>query len=85
MVEYSKQYCEIHQPDLAWGFDIDEVITEIPHGYSKPLICAGFGFVGIGIDLEGNAELYFPKFDGTVQKIRYSKFIADQNLKSSGI
>lgn len=49
MAEFSKQYCEIHDPEMPWDFDIEEIATEIPRGYYKHIICEGFGFVGIGV------------------------------------
>jgi hypothetical protein len=52
MAEFSKQYCELHNPQLGWDFDIDEIITEIPCGYYKSIICEGFGFIGVGIGME---------------------------------
>ena len=39
MAEFSKQYCELHNPQLGWDFDIEEIVTEIPRGYYKSIIC----------------------------------------------
>jgi len=36
MAEFSKQYCEIYEPELAWDFDIEEIAETIPKGYYKP-------------------------------------------------
>ena len=54
MAEFSKQYCEIYEPELAWDFDIEEIAETIPKGYYKPMICEGFGILGIAVTIDGN-------------------------------
>jgi hypothetical protein len=87
MADFSKQYCEINDPEFPWDFDIEEIAETIPKGHWKPIICEGFGFSGIGVRLNGDIELLF--IDGndedTLIQIDYNKFIANQKLKSSGI
>lgn len=87
MADFSKQYCEINDPEFPWDFDIEEIAETIPKGHWKPIICEGFGFSGIGVRLNGDIELLF--IDGndedTLIQIDYKKFIANQKLKSSGI
>ena len=85
MAEFSKQYCESHNPNLGWDFDIDEIITEIPRGYYKSIICEGFGFIGIGIGMDGKTQLLFPDEGGGFNKVDYHKFMRNQNTTSVGI
>jgi hypothetical protein len=87
MADFSKQYCEINDPEFPWDFDIEEIAETIPKGHWKPIICEGFGFSGIGVRLNGDIELLF--IDGNDEdvliQVDYNKFIANQKLKSSGI
>jgi hypothetical protein len=92
MAEFSKQYCEIHQPEMGWDFDIEEIAEGIPKGHYKPIICEGFGFSGIGVRLDGTIQLLFRDYieediqnDGLYKQIDYKKFIEKQRLKSQGI
>lgn len=57
MAEFSKQYCEIYDEDFPWDFDIEDIADTIPKGHYKPIICEGFGFLGIGVDLNGKIEI----------------------------
>lgn len=85
MAEFSKQYCESHNPEMDWDFDIDEIITEIPRGYYKSIICEGFGFIGVGIGMDGKIQLLFPDEGGGFNKVDYDKFMKNQSTASSGI
>jgi hypothetical protein len=78
MAEFSKQYCDIYEPEINWDFDIDEVVETIPKGHYKPIICEGFGFSGIGVRLDGSVEILVrdrTDEDNLVQ-IDYRKYIA---------
>ena len=59
MAEFSKQYCEIYDEDFPWDFDIEVEAETIPKGYYKPMICEGFGFLGIGKTSDDKIQLYF--------------------------
>ena len=48
MADFSKQWCEINDPDMPWDFDIFEVVKELNQNYYIPYICEGFGFSAIG-------------------------------------
>ena len=87
MAEFSKQYCEIHDPEFHWDFDIEEIAETIPKGHYKPVICEGFGFSGIGVRLNGDIELLFVDStdEHSLVQIDYKKFIQKQKLKSIGI
>jgi hypothetical protein len=78
MAEFSKQYCEIYDEDFPWDFDIEEIADTIPKGHYKPIICEGFGFLGIGIDLNGNIEIFLTdhKDETKYVQVDYKKYIA---------
>lgn len=87
MAEFSKQYCELYEPELDWDFDIEEVITEIPNGYYKNIICEGFGFRGIGVGIDGKSYVIFSDAEQGFDRIEYSSFIKKHrgNQSSMGI
>jgi hypothetical protein len=91
MAEFSKQYCEIYEPDLKWDFDIEEEASNIPKGHYKPIICEGFGFLGIGVKLDGNITILIDDSDGSyenagsLRQIEYKKYIELHKSKSQGI
>jgi hypothetical protein len=78
MAEFSKQYCEIYEPEMDWDFDIEEVVETIPKGHYKPIICEGFGFSGIGVRLDGNIEIMVvdPTDETSLVQIDYKKYIS---------
>ena len=63
MAEFSKQYCEIHDPEMPWDFDILEEAAKCKPDYSIPYICEGFGFIAVGRDNEGEIVLAIPNYD----------------------
>jgi hypothetical protein len=78
MAEFSKQYCEIYEPDMDWDFDIEEIIESIPKGHYKPIICEGFGFSGVGVRLNGDIEILVidPTDEDSLVQIDYKKYIS---------
>ena len=78
MAEFSKQYCEIYEPDLDWDFDIEEIAESIPKGHYKPIICEGFGFSGIGIRLNGDIQILVidANAEDTLVQVDYKKYIS---------
>lgn len=85
MAEFSKQWTELYDDEFPWDFDIEEEAESIPKGHYKPIICEGFGFIGIGVGLDGETYLIFDVGDRGVDKILYDKFMENQKLKSIGI
>ncbi len=59
MADFSKQWCEINDPEMPWDFDILEVAESITPQYGKSYICEGFGFIAIAKDDEDNILLAF--------------------------
>jgi hypothetical protein len=78
MAEFSKQYCEIYEPEMDWDFDIDEIVESIPKGYYKPIICEGFGFSGIGVRLDGSIEILVRDRtdENNLVQVDYKKYIS---------
>lgn len=60
MAEFSKQYCELEDPDFPYDFDIFEVAKDIPPGHCVSMICEGLGFVAIGRDEDEKIILAMP-------------------------
>jgi hypothetical protein len=86
MAEFSKQYCEIHDPEMSWDFDIEEIAAGIPRGYYKSIICEGFGFVGIGVGMNGDIQLLLADGkDEYFDKVNYKHFIRKQKESTDGI
>ena len=87
MAEFSKQYCELYEPEIDWDFDIEEVATEIPNGYYKSIICEGFGFTGIGVGMNGKTYILMQEDGEGFERIEYSIFMNRHrnNLSSHGI
>jgi hypothetical protein len=85
MADFSKQYCELYDPEFPWDFDIEVEAETIPKGYYKPMICEGFGFIAIEVGLNGNIYLIFDAGNNEIDKVQYKAFIEKQKLKSDGI
>jgi hypothetical protein len=48
MADFSKQWCELNDPEMSWDFDIVEEGNKLkPNSYTS-VICEGFGFIAIG-------------------------------------
>ena len=68
MADFSKQWCELNDPEMPHDFDIEEVASKIEPEYYKGYICEGFGFTAIGKDKDNKIILYFPDtHDGNIQ------------------
>jgi hypothetical protein len=72
MAEFSKQWCEINDPEMPWDFDILEVAEELEPEYGLNYICEGFGFTLIAKDEKGNIVLGFP--DHITSKLDYKTY-----------
>ena len=59
MADFSKQWCEINDPEMPCDFDILEEFGKLPKNNYIPIICEGFGFLGIGKTSDGKIQLYF--------------------------
>ena len=77
MAEFSKQYVEQDDRDFGWDFDILEVAKSLDNGYSIPVICEGFGFIGIAKNKEGEIELAFRDEAGEINWKPYHKVVVE--------
>lgn len=59
MADFSKQYCELHDPEMPHDFDIWEEYDKLEPDMYIPYICEGFGFIAIG-NMDGNCMLAMP-------------------------
>jgi hypothetical protein len=59
MAEFSKQYCEKHDPEFPHDFDILEIAETLENEFYTPIICEGFGFLAIGKSENGEIILAF--------------------------
>jgi hypothetical protein len=64
MADFSKQYCEIYDPEMSFDFDILEEAKHIQPGYYISMICEGFGFIAISKDENNEILLAVPTKDG---------------------
>lgn len=83
MAEFSKQWCDLNDPEMPYDFDIDEIAANLHPGHYIPYICEGFGFTAIGKDGDGNISLYFPDYDDEQEShwMDYKTFIDSYDSK----
>lgn len=48
MADFSKQYCDLHDPKMPSDFDILQIAEELEPNHYTSMICEGFGFIAIG-------------------------------------
>lgn len=72
MAEYSKQYVENYMPEWTWDFDLYEEFDKLQPGEFTPLICEGYGFIGIQKQLDGSWFCLYRNKDGGVDEIPYA-------------
>ena len=48
MAEFSKQWCDLNDPQMTSDFDINEVAENLEPNHYTPIICEGFGFLAVG-------------------------------------
>lgn len=83
MADYSKQWCELNDPEFPHDFDIFEEHSKLETGYSMGIICEGFGILGIakGHSNEVLVVTEYPDDDGSVHWIEYDEFIREYKIK----
>ena len=61
MADYSKEFVDKHfeDPQFSWDFEIAEIGASLEKDHIYPVICEGYGFLGIYRDSEGMLELVF--------------------------
>jgi len=79
MADFSKQYCELYDPEMPHDFDIDMVASTLNNHYYKSYICEGFGFIAIGKDSNGEITLCFPNDNSdSCEWVLYKVFMQEQ-------
>ena len=80
MAEFSKQWCDLNDTEMPWGFDILNEVENLPPGHYFALICEGFGFVAVGKDENDEIILAMPDdkddiYGGTVTWKKYDEIV----------
>jgi hypothetical protein len=47
MADFSKQWCDQNDPDMPYDFDVIEEFKKLSEDCWIPIICEGYGFLGI--------------------------------------
>jgi hypothetical protein len=82
MADFSKQWCDLNDPEMPHDFNIDIVASTLDPHYYKSYICEGFGFTAIGKDSDGRITLYFPHENMESGDWKdYKTFIENQKAK----
>jgi hypothetical protein len=63
MSDFSKQWCEVNDPNMPHDFDILEVFSRLKHNTYESWICEGYGF-GAVANIDGECMLHMPTKDG---------------------
>jgi len=74
MADYSKQWCDINDPEMSFDFDIFEEFEKLPKNNYISMICEGFGFIAIMRNHEDRCLLAFDD-DGEIIWEDYDQFI----------
>jgi hypothetical protein len=61
MADFSKQYIErqFEDPQFPWDFDISEIGNGLENDHIHPIICEGYGFIGVYKSTDGKVQLAF--------------------------
>lgn len=50
MAEFSKEYCDVWDPEFPYDFSVEEMAKELEAGNYQSIICEGFGFIAVAKD-----------------------------------
>jgi hypothetical protein len=86
MADFSKQWCDIWDPEMPSDFDIDLIAKDLSRDCYYPIICEGLGTISIYKDSYDRIWLGYPKEKepGTYYKpynIVLQKEINDRDLE----
>lgn len=61
MAEYSKEFVLAHfeDPEFPWDFCIEDISKTLQPEEYVPMICEGYGFLGIYLTAEGGISLIY--------------------------
>lgn len=68
MADFSKQWCDLNDPEFPHDFDILEIAEELENGEYTEIICEGFGFLAIAKDEAGEILLAMPTDEGSTEE-----------------
>ena len=85
MADFSKQWCDINDPEMPYDFDIMEEHSKLETGYGIGIICEGFGILGIakGHNNEVLVAVDYLDDDDYIHWIEYDEFIKEYTTKSN--
>jgi hypothetical protein len=75
MADFSKQWCEVNDPDMPHDFDILEEANNLEPNHYISMICEGFGFVAIAKDEHNNIMLAFQDDENNITWEDYNNII----------
>ena len=75
MANFSKQWCELNDPEMPSDFDILEEANNIEFNQYVPIICEGYGFVAMGKDKYIGIVLAFKDDEGNIKWETYNNVI----------
>ena len=82
MADFSKQWCELNDPDMPWDFDIEEEGKKLKVDEYIPIICEGFGFLAIGKFVDG-IKVYFQNWAAESDEQQGEWVMMDDVLKNN--
>ena len=85
MADFSKQWCEMNDPEMPHDFDIFEEHSRLQPGYSINFICEGFGSVMIAKGHNDEILLAIPDDEdfNTINWVDYYDFTKEYKIKHS--
>jgi len=85
VAEFSREYCESYDFEGFSDFSVEEIFEGLEEGYYFPIICEGYGFLGIS-RRGGECHVAFPK-GGETGKTVWKKFseVTDETHKQKHI
>lgn len=83
MADFSKQWCELNDPEMPHDFDLVEEYNKLQTGYSVSMICEGFGILAVakGHQNEMLVAVSDDNDDDYIHWKEYSEFLEDYKIK----
>jgi hypothetical protein len=80
MADFSKEYCEIWDPEFPSDFSIEAIAKDLHKSNYYPIICEGFGIVAIAKDRNEQTLIAFTDERDSDKLVwqDYDNFIASQ-------
>lgn len=81
MAEFSKQWCEINDPNMGHDFCINDLCENLENNHYTSIICEGFGFLAVGKDMNGEIIVAMPINEDEIEWKLYSEMIREHSEK----